>query len=157
MKLERCLVGTPQEMLAAQLASDKALGFPRPGVHVGGGRHVPMPTTWDGQGACPPGWTATASAPVLDKDGAAYLAITGNEGALVDPAILAKLQAAEVQAISKVDQAQLYDLGTIASDAAAAQDAKEAAIAEVTNTPIDFVGAGIGAVSVIAEIISQFL
>lgn len=42
---------------------DKALGFPRVGSHVGGGIHVPMPQTWDGQGATPPGWTKSATTP----------------------------------------------------------------------------------------------
>jgi hypothetical protein len=42
---------------------DKALGFPRAGVHVGGGIHVPMPGAWDGQGPTPPGWTKRATTP----------------------------------------------------------------------------------------------
>jgi hypothetical protein len=37
---------------------DKLLGYPLAGVHVGGGRHVPMPPTWDGNGAVPIGWTS---------------------------------------------------------------------------------------------------
>lgn len=41
---------------------DKALGYPKPGVRVGGGIHVPMPDTWDGTGPTPPGWTKSASA-----------------------------------------------------------------------------------------------
>jgi len=41
---------------------DKALGFPVIGTHIGGGRHVTMPPTWDGQGGTPPGWTKRANA-----------------------------------------------------------------------------------------------
>lgn len=37
---------------------DKLLGYPVAGVHVGGGRHVDMPASWDGSGAVPPGWTS---------------------------------------------------------------------------------------------------
>ena len=35
----------------------KALGYPVAGVHIGAGRHVDMPASWDGLGATPPGWT----------------------------------------------------------------------------------------------------
>lgn len=44
---------------AVQTAQDKLLGYPRAGTHVGRGRHVTMPGSWDGQGEAPPGWTAT--------------------------------------------------------------------------------------------------
>jgi hypothetical protein len=52
--------------IAALLASatatednqDKLLGYPLPGIHVGGGRHVDMPATWDRSGAVPIGWTS---------------------------------------------------------------------------------------------------
>ena len=27
-------------------------------MHVGGGKHVDMPETWDGQGDVPPGWSS---------------------------------------------------------------------------------------------------
>lgn len=37
---------------------DKLLGLPLAGVHIGGGRHVDMPQTWDRSGAVPPGWTS---------------------------------------------------------------------------------------------------
>lgn len=37
---------------------DKLLGYPLAGLHVGGGRHVSMPPTWDGNGAVPIGWTS---------------------------------------------------------------------------------------------------
>jgi hypothetical protein len=36
---------------------DLIYGWPQPGVRVGGGGHVTMPPTWNGQGATPPGWT----------------------------------------------------------------------------------------------------
>ena len=37
---------------------DKAWQLPVRGTHVGGGIHVPMPETWDGNGTVPPGWTS---------------------------------------------------------------------------------------------------
>lgn len=37
---------------------DKAHALPVRGTHTGGGIHVPMPETWDGNGPVPPGWTS---------------------------------------------------------------------------------------------------
>ncbi len=37
---------------------DKLLGLPLKGTRVGGGIHVPMPDSWNGSGAVPPGWTS---------------------------------------------------------------------------------------------------
>lgn len=37
---------------------DKLLQYPKKGTRVGGGKHVPMPDTWDGIGPVPPGWTS---------------------------------------------------------------------------------------------------
>lgn len=37
---------------------DKLLGYPLRGVQVGGGVHVPMPATWDGNGPVPLGWSS---------------------------------------------------------------------------------------------------
>lgn len=34
----------------------KVAPAPEKGAHVGKGRHVPMPETWDGNGKVPPGW-----------------------------------------------------------------------------------------------------
>ena len=47
---------------AAQAASIVAAlntldDYPSRGVHVGRGRHVDIPDTWDGAEPCPPGWT----------------------------------------------------------------------------------------------------
>jgi hypothetical protein len=44
--------------VGTEVAQDKLLGYPQAGVHVGGGRHVAMPATWDGNGAVPIGWTS---------------------------------------------------------------------------------------------------
>ena len=43
---------------ATEVTQDKLLGYPLAGVHVGGGRHVDMPASWDGNGAVPIGWTS---------------------------------------------------------------------------------------------------
>jgi hypothetical protein len=76
---------------ALQLIVDKALAHPKVGSHVGSGRHVNMPPTWDGQGACPPGWTQHAVS-VWTKDTlTAWVPITDAQVAL--------LQAAPAQAL----------------------------------------------------------
>jgi len=60
----RHLVGLSQaEALELAAALNKLDGYPAPGVHVGGGHHVPQPSTWDGTGAVPPGWSAHAAKP----------------------------------------------------------------------------------------------
>lgn len=46
------------EALALQAAIDSAMGYPRKGVHVGEGRHIDIPESWDGNGNPPPGWSA---------------------------------------------------------------------------------------------------
>lgn len=62
MAKDKSATGTEAQMDALRATVDKALGFPRSGRHVGGGIHVPMPDTWDGQGPTPPGWTKNATA-----------------------------------------------------------------------------------------------
>lgn len=58
--VQKSASGTEANMDALGLIVSKALGYPIVGTHVGGGLHVSMPATWDGQGACPPGWTKVA-------------------------------------------------------------------------------------------------
>jgi len=53
----RIITGTEAACDSVAAVVDKALGYPKKGTHVGGGIHVDMPATWDGQGATPPGWT----------------------------------------------------------------------------------------------------
>lgn len=53
--------GTEASMDALSATIDKALDFPRVGIHVGAGPHVTMPLTWNGQGATPLGWTRRAT------------------------------------------------------------------------------------------------
>lgn len=42
---------------ACRVRIDRLLGLPAAGIHIGGGRHVPMPASWDGSGLTPFGWT----------------------------------------------------------------------------------------------------
>lgn len=58
----KVILGTEVTLDAVRLLLDVAMGYPRKGMHLGGGRHVDMPDTWDGQGATPPGWTKHACA-----------------------------------------------------------------------------------------------
>jgi hypothetical protein len=50
------VVGTEAECDDIVALVDKALEYPKRGTHRGGGRHVSMPTSWNGSGATPPGW-----------------------------------------------------------------------------------------------------
>jgi hypothetical protein len=49
--------GTQSDCSAVSAARDKLLGPPVKGVHVGGGIHVAMPESWNGDGDVPLGWT----------------------------------------------------------------------------------------------------
>lgn len=69
---------------------DKALGYPRKGTHVGGGRHVTMPATWDGTGATPPGWAKSAADVWVASASDAVLPLPDD--------VVAELQAAPAQA-----------------------------------------------------------
>lgn len=77
-------------MDALVVTIDKALGYPKPGVRVGGGIHVPMPDTWDGTGATPPGWTKSASA--------VWVASPTDAAVPLSDALAAELQSPEAQA-----------------------------------------------------------
>lgn len=59
---------TKAEADLVKAARDK-LAPPLIGTQVGGGRHVDMPESWDGEGAVPIGWTGFAG-PL--KDGATW-------------------------------------------------------------------------------------
>ncbi len=59
---QRCATGTEAANDALNAVVSKALALPAVGAHVGGGVHVAMPPSWDGQGATPPGWTKQAVA-----------------------------------------------------------------------------------------------
>lgn len=50
-------LGTRAQCDTVKDARDKLLGAPVRGVQCGGGKHEPMPQTWDGVGPVPPGWT----------------------------------------------------------------------------------------------------
>lgn len=52
-------LATVQEAYALR---EKLLGNPRPGVHVGEGRHVALVASWDGTGETPAGWEREYSA-----------------------------------------------------------------------------------------------
>lgn len=54
---QKCVAGTEAANDAVNVIINKALAAPFVGTHVGGGRHVAMPTIWDGYGDTPPGYT----------------------------------------------------------------------------------------------------
>ena len=41
-----------------EVVQDRLLGYPLRGTPVTGGIHGPIPETWDGNGAVPPGWSS---------------------------------------------------------------------------------------------------
>lgn len=59
---QKCVQATEAGNDALNAIVNKALGYPRRGTRAGGGIHVDAPPTWDGQGACPSGWTKQAVA-----------------------------------------------------------------------------------------------
>lgn len=67
------LTDTKTNCLTAVVLENKVLGFPLVGVHVGGGIHVDMPATWDGNGLVPPGWTAYSDANVAPDGKGAFV------------------------------------------------------------------------------------
>ncbi len=106
--LQKCVTGLEAANDALNAIVSKALGYPRVGQHVGGGLHVNMPPTWDGQGATPPGWTkqvvANYVASALDsvlplsdslvtvlQGGAAQALLTGLEIATLTAAIAGRV------------------------------------------------------------------
>lgn len=49
---------TRAEAQVTEQNQDKLLGYPLRGTHVGGGRHVDMPASWDLTGPTPIGWSS---------------------------------------------------------------------------------------------------
>lgn len=74
---------TDSEARELQAAVDAAMGYPRKGEHVGGGRHVDMPIKWDGTGECPPGWGATFTEVQHAEDKGFALAIDDADAARI--------------------------------------------------------------------------
>lgn len=89
---------TEAEALELLTIREKA-GAPEPekGVHVGAGRHVQMPETWDGNGKVPAGWSGLAGV-YFDEEKAKYVL----EVVEPDDAAKAKLSAEEFK---KLDDA----------------------------------------------------
>jgi len=79
-------------------ALDTLDGYPRRGVHVGPGPHVPMPATWDGSGPTPPGWTRSHEATEHPAD-PTRLRVTltpESQQNLADPGARARLSAPQL-------------------------------------------------------------
>lgn len=55
--IQKCVAGTEAVNDALLVIVNKALAAAFIGAHVGGGRHVAMPTVWDKYGDTPAGWT----------------------------------------------------------------------------------------------------
>lgn len=51
-------IGTKVDCDELEYFGDKMNDLPKAGIHTGEGRHVDMPSSWDGVGKVPPGWTS---------------------------------------------------------------------------------------------------
>lgn len=79
---------------------------PEKGVHIGAGRHVPMPETWDGSGKVPAGWSGLSGV-YFDDAKSAYIVETVD---VLDDSMKSKLSAEEFKKIDdamKVAEAKL--------------------------------------------------
>lgn len=75
----------------------KMSGYPTPGAHAGGGRHVANPPSWDGTGKCPEGWTQHQNAVLANADAVTFAAVV-DATAIADsanPVKLANISVAE--------------------------------------------------------------
>ncbi len=89
--VQKCAQGLEATNDALNAIVNKALGYPKIGTRLGGGIHVPMPPTWDGQGATPPGWTKQVVAN--------YVASALDSALPLPDALVAQLQAGPAQAL----------------------------------------------------------
>lgn len=90
------------------LAIRKKLGLdPEPvkGAHTGGGRHVPMPEEWNGEGKVPPGW-AGVSGVFEQEDGFAVEVI---EFSKTDESKLSAPELLKYDAAVKAEKAKLTE------------------------------------------------
>lgn len=94
--IQRCATDTEARCDALVGIIDKALGYPRAGVHVGGGKHAAMPATWDGTGPTPPGWTKHATVSWVASATSAAVPIPDSLSTLLQrPESLGRLSVAE--------------------------------------------------------------
>lgn len=100
MPTQRCAAGTEAASDALRAIINKALQFPRVGTHVGGGIHVTMPASWDGQGATPPGWTKHVASEYVVNASTAWVAIPDDTAALLSaPEAAGRLTGPELAAL----------------------------------------------------------
>jgi hypothetical protein len=94
--IQKCATGTEITNDALVAIVNKALGYPKVGMHLGGGKHADMPASWDGQGKAPPGWTKSATANWVASALSAAVPIPDTLATeLQKPASLSLLSAAE--------------------------------------------------------------
>jgi hypothetical protein len=74
---------------------------PEKGTHVGAGRHVQMPETWDGSGKVPAGWSGLAGV-YFDEEKAKYVL----EVVELDNVAKAKLSAEELKKLDDAIRAE---------------------------------------------------
>lgn len=112
---QKCVAGTAASNDALLVVVNKALACPFVGTHVGGGRHVSMPATWDKYGDTPPGWTKQRVANYVLNSSTSQLPISD---ALVTelllPASQARLSAGEISTLNTAIAARAnFDTSTV--------------------------------------------
>lgn len=81
---------------AAAVAAVNLLdGYPSRGLNVGDGRHVVVPSTWDGAGTVPPGWTTHATITKPGNGVYGLLLPQETQDRRMDPVRRARLSAAQ--------------------------------------------------------------
>jgi lysophospholipase L1-like esterase len=90
MPSQKCVADTEAACDGLLSLCNKALALPAIGTHIGGGRHATMPTTWNGVGPTPPGWTRSASRIWYKQNATCYLPLSD--------ALVTRLQADPAQA-----------------------------------------------------------
>lgn len=99
--VQKCVADTEAKCDALVGIIDKALGYPKRGTHVGGGKHAVMPETWDGTGPTPPGWTKNATVSWVASAASAAVPVPDSLATqLQRPESLARLSVAERNTLS---------------------------------------------------------
>lgn len=80
----------------------KLQGLPAPGVQGTRGVNAAMPPIWDGNGACPPGWTQYQDAALANADAIHFAAVVSSQvqASAVIPGLRARLTAPELATLT---------------------------------------------------------
>ena len=100
--MHKVAAGTEAAMDALNVIVNKALGFPKVGTHAGGGIHCTMPSTWNGTGQTPTGWTKQRCA--------VWVAAANDARILISDALATELQ--QAGALANLNAGEISTLTT---------------------------------------------